>query len=137
MAATLEEIMEGLETRLATIEGLRVSGHVPGQVNPPQVVIGVPAVPDYMAGLAGRTRSGMAWSLTVFTSTALDRIGQQWLARLADPTGQWSIPRTISEDRTLGGLVSDCLVASFEPLGLEDVGVIGYYGGRFTLRLLP
>jgi hypothetical protein len=137
MAATLEQIMEAVEGRLLTIEGLRAGAFVPSQVTPPMAVVGVPAVADYRGSLQGRLRSSLAPSITVFTSAALDRVGQRWLARFADPDGEWSIPRVISEDRTLGGLVSDILVASFEPLGIEDVGVIGYYGGRFTLALLP
>lgn len=133
---TLPQIMDAVYTRLLAVEGLRVSPTSPGQVTPPHAIVGVPAVPDYNAGLAGRSRADLAPTITVLTGSQLDRIGQTALATLANPDGTGSIPAAFAADRSLGGLVSDCRVASFEPLGLEEVGVIGYFGGRFTLRIL-
>jgi hypothetical protein len=134
--ATMVDVIEGIRDRLLTIDGLRVQEYVPGQVTPPQAIIGVPPVPDYNPALAGRMRATLAPTVTVLTSSAIDRIGQKALAELADWDGDRSVAKAFAADRTLGGIVSDCQVVSFEPLGLEEVGVIGYYGGRFTLRLL-
>ena len=136
MTATLVQIMDGIEARLATIEGLRTSPTFPGQINPPQAVVGVPAIGEYDTALSGRANATLGFTVTVYTSAAIDRVGQTTLAQLADPTAAGSIPAAIAADRSLGELVSDCRVASFEPLGLDEVGVIGYFGGRFTLRIL-
>lgn len=134
--ATLEQVMQAIETRLDTIDGLRVSDTVPGQVNPPQAIVGVPPVESYPTGLQRYARPTLAPTITVLTSLAMDRVGQLALAAYADPTGARSIPATLATDPTLGGVVSDCQVTRFDPLGLEEVGVLGYFGGRFTLRVL-
>jgi hypothetical protein len=136
--ATLEAIMAGIEGRLATIAGLRVSDTVPGQVNPPQAIVGVPAVETYQAGLNPHERPSLAPTITILVSAAMDRTGQLALAAYADPTGPRSIPAAIAADSSLGGVLgrSGCLVTRFDPLGIEEVGLIGYYGGRFTLRVI-
>lgn len=136
--ATLAAIMAGIEGRLATIAGLRVSDTVPGQINPPQAIVGVPAVETYQAGLNPHERPALAPTITVLVSSAMDRVGQLALADYADPTGAKSIPAAIQGDSSLGGAVGrgGCLVVRFDPLGVEEVGLIGYYGGRFTLRVI-
>ncbi len=133
--ASLQDIMQGVEVRLATIPGLRVGGTIPGQVNPPQAVVGVPPVDDYVTGLGG-PRPTLAPTITVLTSSAIDRVGQLALAAYADSEGASSIPAAIAADPTLGGVVGGCQVRSFRPLGIDEVGVIGYFGGEFTLRVL-
>jgi len=135
--ATLEQIMLGIEVRLATIPGLRTSDTVPGQVNPPQAIVGVPPVDNYVTSLGG-IRPTLAPTITILVSSAMDRVGQLALAAYADPSGAKSIPAAIAADDSLGGVVGKggCQVSRFDPLGIEEVGLIGYYGGRFTLRVL-
>ena len=133
--ANLQDIMQGVEVRLATIPGLRVSDTVPGQVNPPQAFVGVPPVDSYVTSLGG-PRPTLAPTVTVLVSAAVDRTGQLALAAYADPSGPSSIPAAIAADSTLGGVVGGCQVRSFRPLNLEEVGVIGYFGGEFTLRVI-
>ena len=133
-APTIAQILAGVETRLATIDGLRVSDIVPDQINPPAAIVGVPEIPDYHA----TQRRGyfiVSPTVTVLVSAALDRVGQMKLADYASPAGALSVVSAIEADRTLGGVVDDCIVTSFRPLGLEEVGLIGYYGGLFTLRV--
>jgi hypothetical protein len=133
--ASLEAIMQGIEARLATIPGLRVSDTVPGAVNPPQAVVGVPPVDSYVTSLGG-VRPTLAPTVTVLVSAAMDRTGQLALAAYADPSGPLSVPAAIAADPTLGGVVGGCQVTRFDPLGVEEVGLVGYFGGRFTLRVL-
>lgn len=132
MTTTIEQIMQGIETALATISGLRVNDVSPGQIVPPCAIVGVPPIPDYNATLG----SGF-WevqpAVTVLVSAAMDRAGQLALASYADHTGSNSIRAKLAANQTLGGLVDYCVVRSFRPFGLEEVGVIGYYGGVFTL----
>lgn len=134
-APTIEQIMLGIETRLKTITGLRVAEYVADQINPPAAVVGVPEIDSYHATM-GRGRFTLEPTVTVFTSAALDRVGQLKLASYANPTGANSVVAAIEGDKTLGGVVEDCIVVSFRPLGMEEVGVIGYYGGEFTLRTI-
>jgi hypothetical protein len=53
-----------------------------------------------------------------------------------DKTGAQSVFAAIEADKTLGGLGVECIVKSFQPLGLQDVGLIGYYGGVFQLACI-
>jgi len=135
MAPTIEQVMLGIETRLKTISGLRVEEFAPDQINPPQAVIGVPPVPSYHATM-GRGRFTLEPTVTIFVSKSWNRTGQLKLASYANPTGDSSVVTAIEADKTLGGVVDDCFVVDFQPLGLEEVGLIGYYGGVFTLRAI-
>lgn len=131
-ATTIHEVMLGIETRLATISGLRVSEILPDQVNPPQALVGPPDIPEYRTTF----RRGLFTvnpTVTILVSAAYDRTGQVNLTKYMDVSGPQSIPAAIEGDRTLGGKVAECYVASFQRLGMEDVNKIGYYGGVFTL----
>ena len=135
----LTAVMDGLEARLATISGLRVSDVVPDQINPPHAFVGVPPVPDYH----GAMRMGLSRlevPVWVFVSAALDRIGQRALAAYASPSGATSIRQALEAPdddgrKTLGGVsgVQDVMVRDFRPLGREDVGAIGYFGGVWSV----
>lgn len=135
MAPTIEQVMLGIETRLKTISGLRVSEYVADQINPPAALVGVPEISSYHATM-GRGRFTIEPTVTVLTSAAYDRAGQLKLAGYANPTGSSSVVVAIEGDKTLGGVVDDCIVVDFRPLGMEEVGLIGYYGGVFTLRVI-
>lgn len=138
---TVVQVMEGIAARLDTIEGLRVESYVADQINPPQAVVGPPPIENYRLAFRRGT-----WELRpqvyILVSATLDRIGQTALASYADVSGPTSIPAAIEGDRatvgaqTLDGLVHDCVVESFRPLGMEEVGLIGYYGGVFELRVI-
>lgn len=134
-APKLTDIMDGLEARLKTIQGLRTAAFHAAQINPPEAVIGVPPVPNYHATFA-RGKFQIEPTILILTSAAYDRAGQRALADYANPTGALSINAAIEGDRTLAGVVDDCIVVDFRPLGHEEVGLIGYYGGIFTLRVI-
>lgn len=135
MAPTILQVVQGIETQLATIDGLRVTEYVPDQINPPQASVGPPAIPEYRSSFR-RGIFAITPTVTIFTSAATDRAGQWALMDYMNPTGSKSIPAAIEADKTLGGLVDDCIVDNFTPLGLEQVGALGYYGGVFSLRVI-
>jgi hypothetical protein len=131
--ATLTEIIDGIETRLQTITGLRTKNVSPGQITPPCAIVEPPPI-DYLI-----TFDQGYWdinpTITVFTSASMDRAGQRALMGYADPSGSGSVYAAIAADQTLGGKVDFCAVQSFRPLGLEEVGILEYYGGVFTLHV--
>lgn len=131
-AATIHDIMLGIETRLATISGLRVSEILPDQINPPQALVGPPEIPEYRTTFR-RGLFTVSPIVTILVSASYDRTGQVNLTKYMDVTGPQSIPAAIEGDRTLGGLADECYVSSFQRLGMEEVNRIGYYGGAFTL----
>lgn len=134
-AVTLAQLMAGIETRLATISGLNVTDTVPGQITPPYAYVGVPEITDYWAAF-GRGSWRPNPTVTVLVSSKAMGDDQIALSTYADVTGSKSIPLAIEGDRTLGGLNVDCIVTSFRPLGMEEVAVLGYYGGVFGLQVI-
>lgn len=134
-APTIPDIMRGIEARLATISGLRTKDVVPDQINPPQAIVGCPNIPRYHATMAMGAFE-IQPTVTILVSATIDRVGQIALAEYANPTGPKSVVAAIEADKTLGGIVTQCFVASFQPFGVDEVGVIGYYGGTFTLRCM-
>jgi hypothetical protein len=141
VTTTILQIMQGVETRLATITSprLRVSDTVPDAIDPATTggfaIVGVPAI-NYRLTM-GRAKYEIPLSITVLTSAAVSRIGQQNLAQYADPRGANSVIVVIEADPTLGGLVEQCWLTEFRPLGTEEVGVIGYFGGLFSGFVIP
>jgi hypothetical protein len=132
-APTVQQILDGYEARLKTITGLRVTDFSPGQINPPAAIVTVPPV-TYR-----RTFGAKRWSLeptiTILVSAALDRAGQRLLAQFVDHTGDRSIFQAFGGlgngvDLDLPGTVA--YITDFQPLGWEQVGQIGYYGGIFN-----
>src|ERR1041385_1965907 len=134
MATSITDIMDGIETRLATISGLRVNSEIPDQINPPEAVVGVPDISDYHETF-GHGGVEIRPTVTVLTSRTLDRIGQRQLASYMDPTGTNSIHAPIEGERTLGGKVSFCVVESARNVQVKDANGIGYYGVEFTLYI--
>lgn len=134
-APTILQVMQGIETRLATITGLQTAYYVADQINPPQVVVGPPPIENYRATF-GRGRFVIEPQVFILVSATLDKVGQAQLAGFADVSGATSIPAAIEGDRTLGNIVHECVVDSFRPLGMDEVGLIGYYGGVFDLRVV-
>lgn len=132
----LTQLMDALEVRLKTVSGLRVTSESPGAVNPPAAFVGVPPVPEYRAAFGRGSVYLRDWPLVVLTSSKLDRIGQRALAEYASWAGAKSIPLALEADKTLGGLVDDLVVQSFRPLGLDEVGVLQYFGGEFRVDMV-
>lgn len=132
-APTIEQIMLGIEARLATISGLRTAEFDPDQINPPQAVVGVPPMSYHTSFARGLFQ--LEPTITIFVSRFLDRVGQLALAAYANPTGASSVIVAVEGDKTLGGVVDDCIVVDFRPSGQLEVGLVAYYGGIFTLRV--
>lgn len=136
MATSIPDIMTALGARLDTISGLRGLSYAPDNPSPPCAFPLVPAIDSYRAAM-GRGTYVVTYQIVVLTGAQLDRVGQHNLARYANPTGTSSIRAALEGgDKTLGGLVNDLVVDSFDPDGLEQVGVIGYYGGVFSVRVI-
>ena len=134
--ATIAQIMAGVETRLATISGLRTKDVSPTQIVAPCAFVSVPSIPEYRITM-GRGRYRLSMSVVVLVATGgPDRAAQLKLASYADVTGADSIPAAIEGDKTLGGTVENCIVEEFRPLGTEEVGALGYYGGIFGLSVV-
>jgi hypothetical protein len=138
MAATLTEILDAIEDAIDGIDGLRVKDVVgpdlPVTGNAAAAVIFTPDVPSYRSTF-GRGVYELDIDVGVFTSANIDRVGQRKLAAFASQTGVSSLRAAVESDSTLGGVVADSYLARFRRLGIEEVGVIGYFGGIFTVHI--
>lgn len=134
-ATTVQQILTGIETRLATISGLRTRDIAPDSIQVPCAYVTIPPI-DYWLTFGSGGNYTLDPVVTVLVSASMDRVGQALLASYADPYGSGSIPQAILADRELGGLVEDCIPTNFDPLGLQEVGAIGYYGGTFKLKVV-
>jgi hypothetical protein len=132
---TLEQVALGLEARLETIQGLRPSEFVPSKITPPAAIVALAEVPNYRVALSG-VKFDVNMTVTILVSAAFDRVGQMNLLAYADRVGEKSVFAAVEADRTLGGAADDCQVTGFRPLGLEEVGLLQYYGGVFSLRVM-
>ena len=133
--STIEDVMSGISTALRTITNLRVEELFEGDINPPVAVVGLPTVTTYHSSMA-RGHFELEPTITVFTSQAVNRVGQLTLAGYANPSGATSVRAAIEADKTLGGKVSDCTVQGFRPLDLEEYAAFGYFGGIFNLYVI-
>jgi hypothetical protein len=143
-ATSIRDLMAALGTALRRIEGLRCNADgaiVPAQISPPEAIVGVPPIENYHAAFQRGTYV-VEMPIWVLVSNAVDRVGQLALADYASPDGPLSVRAALetvdSPDgrHTLGGVVSDVLVVDFRPLGIEEVGAIGYFGGVWTVRVI-
>jgi hypothetical protein len=133
--ATTEQVMVAIETRLQTISGLRTDTGSSAQINPPQALVGLPDIPNYHATFA-HGRILPSYEVTILVSNAYTRTADLLLAAYVDPSGTKSIHAAVEGDPTLGGVVQNCIVEGFRKVTREEFGLIGYYGGIFTLKVI-
>lgn len=136
MAATLTEVLDAVENAIDGIDGLRVKDVIgpdlPVTGNASAAVVLTPDIPSYRSTM-GRGSYHLDVDIAVFTATSVDRVGQRKLAAFASQTGDASIRAAVEADPTLGGTVSTSYLAGFRRLGVEEVGILGYFGGVFTV----
>lgn len=145
MAATIDEIMTGLKDRLSGVDGLRAWPYQPDAPTLDKAAAWplVPAIPSYREAM----RRGLIvypFRIVLLTGAQSERSGQLRLAQYASATGPRSIRAALEDGtdgegrsvKTLGGRVDDLIVDSFDPDGLQDVGLINYYGGTFSVRVM-
>lgn len=128
-------VMEALKSTLRRVDGLSVSLSPTGTIKPPHAIVGVPTILDYRKAVAG-ARLDVEVSILLLTSSAFDETGALRLAEYATPSGDRSLFRAIQANRTLGGVVEDAHIRDFRPLGGDEYGQIGYYGGEFTCAIM-
>lgn len=119
--SSLTEIVDGLATRLRTIEKLdrEVLTEVRRPSSYPALIIVPPAIPDYGLSLDGQG-SQFAVTLLLLTGT-IDAEKQHDLLPFLDWTGPASIAAAIQAGRNLGLNDVDARVVSSEPPGLVEL----------------
>lgn len=134
---SLFQVMEAIAERAKTVAKLRSEPEIVSSIRTPFLMVGLPPIPSYRATFGRGIVLLEDWPLYILTSAKVNAIGQERLAEYASWTGPKSIVRALEDEPTLGGVCLDLQVNSFRPLGLEEVGIISYFGGemRITVEL--
>ena len=126
MAGNLSDIRKGLLGQLALVRGLRVSEHVPEQVNPPAAII-TRAEVDYTQNRSGGLTE---WSMQVqlIAGRMADQQSQRQIDAWLSWDGDQSVRQALEADRTLGGNCQTSRVTSADALSSVQVGDSEYIG---------
>lgn len=131
----MKAVMEALSAVLSDVDGLSVSLSPTGTIKPPHAIVGVPTILDYRKAVAG-ARVDLEVPIILLTSSAFDETGALRLAEYSTPIGERSLFQAIEKNRTLSGVVEQAQIRDFRPLGTDEYGAIGYYGGEFTCAVM-
>jgi hypothetical protein len=103
MAATLDQIRQGLANNLASIPDIQVSPFMLAQPTPPGIhVFPGPLTYDQAMSRGLDIYNVVAQAYVAFTT---DIGSQKLLDRMCEPSGANSVKTQIEKDRTLGGIV--------------------------------
>lgn len=108
-AATPSQVKDGLKTRLQTIPGLRCYDYQPDQVNPPFAFPTLNQI-RYHATAMGAGGVEMDFDITLVLTRQSERVAQDQIDAYTAYDGAQSVRAAIEGDRTLGGVVDDCVV---------------------------
>ena len=123
---SLTRIIEGLAETLASIDGLRVHDHVPGNTEFPAAIITPPEI-DYRQTM-DRGVIRLELEVVVLVGAVVDR-NQKTLFHYLDWEGSSSIVAVIDADPTLGGIEGiNAVPMSARPLALEEVASYQAWG---------
>jgi hypothetical protein len=133
---TLAQVRNGLEARLATIDGLRVVPYVPDDVpGYPAAVVFPPVNADYSDDF-GDGSFTVTFVVMLFVAANIDR-KQLDLYDLLDRQGTSSIYAALEADRTLGGLAVDCrVVDATDPLDRGQMAATQVYQRAVTVQAI-
>jgi hypothetical protein len=134
---TLAQVRDGLESRLNTIDGLRVIPYVPDDLpGYPAAVIFPPVNADYSDALGGTGSTTYLFVVMLFVPASIDRL-QLNLYDLLDATGTSSIYATVEANRTLGLTGVDCRVTgAADPLDRGQMASTQIYQRAVTVQAI-
>lgn len=133
MAIDVEAVRQALATNLGTISGLRTSGNVPDNPNPPIAVVFLETVEYDEAFRDGLTT--FMFKVMVIVSRADDRTAQRKLNGYISPDGDRSIKKAVESDRSLGGLVQTLRLNTMTSLGSTIVSEQEYMAVEFSVAV--
>jgi hypothetical protein len=128
--ASLAELRDGIATNLATISGLRTTGYIPGQVNPPYAIVSPDSI-EYHKAFANGV-SSYSFTITVVVGQADSRTAQATLDAYCSPTGSSSIKSAVESNRTLSGKAYDLIVSDMRNYGSTTIGETTYLAAEFN-----
>lgn len=138
--AAISALRDGLETRLATISGLRAHDTAPGQVNPPAAVISPggdganePAI-SFDSTMA-RGSDDYLFLVTLLVQFADDSSAQDKLDGYLQGSGALSVKAAIEGDPSLGGVAHFVHVREVREYGEIEYNGVRYLGAVFVVEV--
>lgn len=131
MAPTVNQMRVGLETRLATISGLRAYEYIPDNPNPPCAVVQLGRVEYDMSFRRGVDQ--YEFRVLLIVGRVAERAAQKIMDGFLDPTGAGSVKTAVEADATLGGLTVDTRVREMRGLGSLVLGDVTYQTAEFII----
>lgn len=125
------QIRDGIAARLALIDGLRVSAHVPDAPRPPLATV-LPERITFDVN-ARRGLDTLLFVVLVMVGRASDRGAQTQLDALI--SGPNNVKDTLEGDRTLGGIVDTLRVTEMRNYSMEAVGDTIYLTAQFVVEV--
>lgn len=139
-APTIVQIMDAIEAKIvAGGTGLTFNEVISDAMVTPAGFVELPDIPNYREsfGPNGKIKYEPI-QVTVLVEKLISRVGLRLLAGLASPQGATSVRAAMEAggDKTLGGLVDECIVLDYRMLTAAEVGQYGFVGGAFGLRVI-
>ena len=126
-------IRQGIATNLATISGLRTSGELPENPNPPTAVVALETI-DYDGAFQQGVTTFM-FTVIVIVGKQSDRISQRSLNDYASQNGARSVKTAVESDRSLGGSAMDCRVRGMTSVGSLQLNDTEYMAAEFSVAV--
>jgi hypothetical protein len=131
--AAIGEIMEQLEVRLKTIDGLRTYPRIPETIVVPAAIVTLDEVT--FDSTMSRGSDDLTFIVYLLTSVASDRAGQDKLYAYIDGSGVTSVKQAIEADPDLGDTAMYAVVTGVKDIGKTTVGETPYYSAQFTVEV--
>ena len=131
--STLQQVLDGLSTTIASATGLRCFSYVPEDVNPPALVVSLGEIERgafRMGQMEIRVEAGL------LVTKASDRAGQKQENTFAGWGAVQSVWNAVDDTPGLGLADTNAAVLRYRPFGIEEVAGYGYFGGVFEILIL-
>lgn len=133
MSASIADLASGLETRLATITGLRVFDHVPDVFAVPCSFV-LPESVSYWNDFSGGLVE-VPFTVTVVVGRSSERASQKSLYAFMSYSGDKSVRAAIEADRSLDGVCQTLLVDSASNIRMVSQGDADYLAVDFSVTV--
>jgi len=130
--SSMDALRDGIATRLATVNGLRVSATYLDAPRPPVAMVLPDRIEYDLDGSRGADQFFFTVSLLV--GRADDRAAQRNIDDYV--VGTNSVKKAIEADRTLGGAADTCRVTEMRNYGQVSVGDVVYLGVEFEVEVV-
>ncbi len=133
--ATVNQVATAIQTKLATISGLRTYNYQPEQITPPVAYPELTQVVYHRTMGNGTALTQMEWLVHCIVGRYTDRTAHDLLDQYLSATGAKSVRAAIEADSTLGGVVQASLISTSADISSLTTGDAEFLQIQFTLTV--